>query len=59
LFERCDQSILRELFGQTNIADDSRESRDDSRGLDPPHSVDGAMRGGSFDLGGHGDPFNW
>jgi hypothetical protein len=51
---------LRKFFGQANIANDSCKPSNNSRGLDAPHSVNGTMGGGSsFDLGGHGDPFNW
>src|SRR6266576_3269481 len=47
LLERGDQSVLRELFGQTHITHDPRETSNDPRGLDPPDRVDRAMRMGS------------
>src|SRR2546426_7200119 len=43
LFERGDQSVLCEIFGQSDIAHDPRQSGDESRRLDPPDCVDGAM----------------
>jgi hypothetical protein len=60
LFERGEQSVLRKFFGQANIANDTRKRSNNSCGLDAPHSVNGAMGGGSsFDLDCHGDPFHW
>src|SRR5438132_9163937 len=47
LLERGDQSVLRELFGQTHITDAPRENSNDRGGLDPPDRVDRAMRMGS------------
>src|SRR5437588_1850874 len=47
LLERGDQSVLRELFGQTHITHDPRETSNDPGGLDPPDRVDRAMRMGS------------
>src|SRR2546430_4529958 len=43
LLERGDQSVLRELFGQTHITHDPRETSNDPGGLDPPDRVDRAM----------------
>ena len=45
--EGGDERVLRELFGEADIADDPREPGDDSGGLDPPDCVDGAMCIGS------------
>src|SRR5438128_359404 len=56
-FECGDKSILREFFGETNVANDARESGNNFGGLDSPDGVDDAMSGGGFDLRGHGDPF--
>src|SRR5712664_3165816 len=39
LFERGNQSVLREFFGQANVADDSCECRDNSGRLDAPHCI--------------------
>ena len=41
--EGGDESVLRELFGQTDIADDTSESGDEPGRLDPPDGIDGAM----------------
>jgi hypothetical protein len=43
LLERGDQRILREFLGETNIADDPRETSDEPGGLNPPDRIDGAM----------------
>ncbi len=43
LLEGSDQSILGELFGDANIAHDSREAGDDARRLHAPYGVDGAI----------------
>src|SRR5439155_16877786 len=56
-FECGDKGILREFFGETNVANDARESGNNFGGLDSPDGVDDAMSGGGFDLRGHGDPF--
>src|SRR5207253_8842454 len=47
LLERGDQSILCEIFGQSDIADDPRETGDEPGRLDPPDCVDRAMCIGS------------
>jgi hypothetical protein len=44
LLERGDQRVLGELLGKTNIADDARQTGDESGGLDPPDCIDRAMR---------------
>src|ERR1700730_4322640 len=43
LFERGNESVLRELLGEADIAHDTSESGDDSGGLDAPNGIDGAM----------------
>jgi hypothetical protein len=43
LLERRDERVLRELLREADVADDSREARDQPGGLDPPDRVDGAM----------------
>jgi hypothetical protein len=45
--ERCDESVLRELLGQTDVAHDPRETGDEPGRLDPPDGVDRAMCIGS------------
>src|SRR6185295_10762179 len=40
--ERGDQSVLRQILGQSDIANDPRESGDESCRLDPPDRVDRA-----------------
>src|SRR2546429_2499564 len=52
LLERGDQSVLRELLGETDIAHDPRETGDDLGRLHPPDRIDGAMCVGSC----HGHP---
>jgi hypothetical protein len=47
LLERGDESVLRELFGQSHIAHEPREAGDKPRRLDGKHRLDGAM-GGRF-----------
>src|SRR2546428_8161729 len=44
LLERGDESVLRELFGQTDVAHDPRETGDDPGRLDPPDRLDGSIR---------------
>src|SRR5690242_13137931 len=43
LFERGDQSVLCELLGKTDIANDAREAGDEPGRLDPPDCVDRPM----------------
>lgn len=43
LFERSDQSVLREFFGQPNISHDVCKTGDDPGGLNPPDRFDGAV----------------
>jgi hypothetical protein len=45
LLERGDESILRELLGEADIAHHPREPGDQPGGLDPPDGVDGFMNG--------------
>jgi hypothetical protein len=45
--ERGNESILRQLLGETGIAHDPRETGDEPRRLDPPDCVDRAMGIGS------------
>src|SRR5579864_3495012 len=47
LLERSDESVLCEILGKADIADDPRETGDEPRRLDPPDCVDGAMCVGS------------
>ena len=47
LFERGDQSVLREILGEADVAHDPREAGDEPGRLDPPDRVDGAMGVGS------------
>jgi hypothetical protein len=47
LFERCDKSILCEIFGETNVAHDSNETGNESGRFDSPDRVDRAMEIGS------------
>ena len=51
LFERRQQCVLRQIFGDTDVTHDARESGDELRRLDPPDGVDGAMCVGGW----HGD----
>src|SRR2546421_10092540 len=44
LFERGDESVLRELLGKADVAHNAREAGDDSGRLNPPDRVDRAMR---------------
>src|SRR6266481_4728688 len=41
--ERGDESILRELFGQTNIPDDTSKAGDEPGGFDPPDRINRTM----------------
>src|SRR5216684_3135241 len=43
LFECGDESVLRELLGDADIAHDAGEAGDDASGLNAPDGVDGAM----------------
>ena len=43
LLERGDQRVLRELFGQADVAHDPRQAGDEPGRLDPPDRVDRAM----------------
>ena len=43
-FERCDERVLRELLRATDVADEPRQSRDESRRFDAKDRVDRAMR---------------
>ena len=47
LLERGDESILRELLGEADVAHHPREPGDESGRLDPPDGVDRAMCVGS------------
>ena len=47
LLERGDQSVLRELLGQADVAHDPRQTGDEPGRLDPPDRVDRAMGVGS------------
>ena len=47
LLERGEQRVLREIFGQPDVADDTGESGNELRGLDAPDRVDGTMDVGS------------
>ena len=47
LLQRGDESILRKVLGQTDIADDPRQPGNEPRGLNPPDCIDGAMCVGS------------
>ena len=47
LLKGSNESVLREFLGKADIADDSRESRDDAGRLNPPDCVDCAMYIGS------------
>lgn len=47
LLEGCNERILRELFGEADIADDSCEPGNDSGRFDPPDRFDCAMCIGS------------
>lgn len=42
-FQRRNERVLRELLGEPDVAHHSRETRDEPRGLDPPHGVDRAV----------------
>src|SRR5258708_7985274 len=46
LFERGDQSVLRKFFGQANIANDTRNGRDDARQPYPPPRANRPMATG-------------
>ena len=45
LFQGGEESFLREVFGEADVAGEARESGNDARGLDAPHGFDGAMQG--------------
>ena len=45
--ERGDQRVLRELFGDADVARDARDAGDDLRLLDPPDRLDRLVRVGS------------
>jgi hypothetical protein len=47
LLERGDESVLRQVFGNTHVPHDPGKSRDEFRGLDSPDRLDGAMCIGS------------
>src|SRR5688500_870775 len=44
LFQGRDESILREVFGEANVADNARETCDQLCGLDAPYRFDRAIR---------------
>src|ERR1700730_165735 len=50
--QSSNESILRELFRHTDVANDASQAGDQPGRLDPPHGVDGAMGVGSR----HGHP---
>ena len=50
LRQRVDERLLRQVFGEADIADRPGQRRDDLGGLHPPHRVDGLAQIG----GGHG-----
>src|SRR5580765_411280 len=56
-FEGGDQRVLREFFGEADVARHTSEHRDNLGGLHAPDGVNGAVRGGDFGRNGHGDPF--
>ena len=43
LFERSDERVVSEIFGEADVADDARERRDDFGRFDAPDRVDGAL----------------
>jgi hypothetical protein len=43
LFECGDECLLREVFGEADVAGEAGEAGDDARGLDAPYGFDGAM----------------
>ena len=45
LFECGDKCLLREVFGEADVAGEARESGEDARGLNAPDGLDGAMQG--------------
>ncbi len=45
LFEGGDKCLLREVFGEADVAGEARESGDHARGLDAPHRFNGAACG--------------
>ena len=47
LLERRHERIVREIFGQPDVAHHARQGRNDLRGFDAPDGVDGAMGVGS------------
>ncbi len=44
-FQGGHQRILRQFFGQPDVAHQPRDAGDDAGGLDPPDRLDSAMRG--------------
>src|ERR1700690_1622476 len=51
LLKGRDQGVLREIFGEADIAHDSREAGDETWRFDPPDRVDGAMKLGAIKHG--------
>jgi hypothetical protein len=49
LFERGDQGVLGQIFGQPDIADEPSEPRNEPRRLDPPDRIDRPPCGGVGD----------
>src|SRR4029453_15163450 len=45
LFERCDERVLRKVFGQPDIGNDTGQAGDQSGGFDPPDCVDRLLGG--------------
>jgi hypothetical protein len=45
LFECGDECLVREVFGEADVAGQACESGDHARGLDAPDGFDGAMQG--------------
>jgi len=45
LLECGDECLLREVFGEADVAGETCESGDDTRGLNAPYGFDGAMGG--------------
>ena len=54
LLERGDQRVLRQLFGEADVAHHAGEAGDELRLLDPPDRVDGAVDVGRRCIGSHG-----
>ena len=53
LFEGGEECLLREVFGEADVAGEARESGDDAGGLDAPDGFDGAMQGVMWIGSGH------